>query len=259
MPLPLYHPDDALRIHEAALDCAIRVQQAAARQGDQRSTNLVSGAALSVLAHETICLHRATRAVCIAGWAFAAPIMLRAMLEATCSTLVIVNSSRPDVAAFKYFYAHTRNDLSDPSVDPQRIADEARANISIHMVQMMPKDQQLAHDYLQAPRAGHFWYSDEFAGPTVIIRRYAISEVLDLYRLLSIATHAGFLGMRIFRDDPDLLDVNPRQDARAMGFALISSSRVLTEGTRARAVFDTVQDGGYDAITRMIRGCRIVG
>jgi hypothetical protein len=259
MPLPLCHPDDVLRIHEAALDYVIRVQQVAARQGDQKSTDLVSEAALSVLAHETTCLHRATRAVCVAGWAFAAPIILRAMLEATCSTLVIVNSGRPEVAAFKYFYAHTKEDLGDPSVDPQRIADEVRANMSIHMAQMTPEDQRLAHDYLQAPRAGHFWYSDEFAGPTVIIRRYAISEVLDLYGLLSIAAHAGFLGMRIFRDDPDLLDVNPRQDARATGFALISSSRVLAEGTRARAVFEMVQDGGYDAVTTMIRDCRIVG
>lgn len=185
--------------------------------------------------------------------------MLRAMLEATCSTLVIVNSGRSDVGAFKYFYAHMKEDLSDPSVDPQHITDETRANTDIHMAQMTPEDQRLAHGYLQAPRAGHVWYSGEFAGPTVIVRRYAISEVLDLYRLLSTAAHAGFLGMRMFRDDPDLLDVNPRQDARAIGFVLLLSSRVLAEGTRARAAFETVQDGGYDAVTTMIRECRIVG
>lgn len=63
----------------------------------------------------------------------------------------------------------------------------------------------------------------------------------------------------MFRDDPDLLDVNPRKDLRATGFALVSSVRVLGDGTRVRAIFEGVQDDGYEAVTRMIRECSIVG
>ncbi len=114
-------------------------------------------------------------------------------------------------------------------------------------------DRQLARDHLRAPRAGHFWYSDEFAGPTVIIKTYAIDEVLKLYRILSMAAHASFLGMRMFRDNPDLLDVNPRKDLRATGFSIVSSSRLLAEAIRPRAVFERLRDGGYDTVMKMMQ------
>lgn len=254
MPLPLYHPEHAKQIHNAALDYAIRVQRAIDQQPDVTNSTRVAGAALMTLAHEMLCLHRATSSVCIKGWAFAAPLMLRAMLEAMCSTLVIVNNQWPDVAAFKYFYSYTKEDLSDPSVDPQLVAAETRANIDIHMTQMTAEDRESARSYLRAPRVGHFWYGGEFAGPTAILRRYAVGEVLDLYRLLSIAAHAGFLGMRMFRDNPDLLDVNPREDLRATGFALVGSSRLLSEGTRERVAFGRFQDDGYEVVMRVIRG-----
>lgn len=78
------------------------------------------------------------------------------------------------------------------------MAAETQSNIDTHMAQMMPEDQQRARDYLKAPKAGHFWYSAEFAGPTVILKRHTIPEVLDLYRLLSMAAHAGFLGLGCF-------------------------------------------------------------
>src|SRR2546426_8406574 len=140
MPLPLFHPDDVIRVHDAVLEYAIRVQEAVARRTEQRTTNLVAAAALQTLAHETICLHRAIRDLCVAGWAFGAPILLRSMLEAMLSTVVIVNNNRPDVAAFKYFYAYTKEDLSDPSVDTQLAHVQTQANIDTHMAQMTPGD-----------------------------------------------------------------------------------------------------------------------
>ncbi len=93
MPFPLYHPEDVIRIHESALEYAIRVQQAVAKQSEQGLSNLVAGAALMTLTHEATCLHRAIRDLCRTGWTFAAPIMLRAMLETMCSVVVIANSA----------------------------------------------------------------------------------------------------------------------------------------------------------------------
>lgn len=39
MPLPLYYPDDVLRRHDAALEYAIRVQQASSQQAKRRAGN----------------------------------------------------------------------------------------------------------------------------------------------------------------------------------------------------------------------------
>ena len=259
MTLPLYDPKDVIRVHDASFEYALRVQRAVGRQSERRTANSVAGAALMTLSHETICLHRATRELCGAGWAFAAPIMLRVMLETMCSVAVIANSLRPDVASFKYFYSYTKEDLSDPAVDPRRAAAETGANIETHLAQMTTDDRQLGKEYLQAPKAGNFWYNPEFAGPTAIIKEYAIAEVLDLYRMLSMAAHGGFLGMRVFRDDPDLLDVNPRKDLRATGFALVSSSRLLAEATRPRVVFEALRDGGYDDVMKMIQALKPIG
>src|SRR3990170_9065062 len=52
-------------------------------------------------------------------------------------------------------------------------------------------------------------------GPAVILKQSAISESACSLRTFSIAARAGFLGMRMFRDNPDVLVVNPRMDLRA--------------------------------------------
>lgn len=79
-----------------------------------------------------------------------------------------------------------------------------------------------------------------------------MTRFLDLYRLLSSAAHVGFVGSRLFRDSPDVQNINPRCDSRATGFALISSSRILVEATRAREKFEGIDEGRYETVMAMI-------
>jgi hypothetical protein len=136
------------------------------------------------------------------------------------------------------------------------IRTEAEASIKEHMTQMTSEDQQEASNFLNDPPAGYYWYSTSFQGPTAIIRQFFSQDTLHLYRFLSAGTHAAFIGLRMFRDDPGLLDINPRKDLRATGFAILAGSRLLIEGARAIAHFRGLGDFGYEAVEQMIRNCK---
>ncbi len=263
MPFSVFDPRDVIAIHDAAIDYAVNVQRASFQKTEQEKSSLVATSALSALSHEMVCLHRAIKDLSLSGWAFAAPILLRSILDAMCSIAVIANSDRPDVAAFKYFYAFTKDFLHDPTRAPDSVAGmeapiraELEASIIQHMAQMTEGDQQAASNFKEQPPAGYYWYSDLFRGPTEIIKRFFGADMLHTYRYLSSATHAAFIGMRLFRDDPGLQDINPRKDPGAAGFAIIGSSRMLTESSRVIALFRGLGDLGYDAVLKVMRDCR---
>jgi hypothetical protein len=263
MPPAKFDLNKILAAHDAATVYAFRVQKCISKKAEEDPKNLVAAAALSTLAHECVCLHRAISDLARAGWAFAAPILLRSLLEAGISIAVIIESARPDVTAFKYFYSYVKDFLRDPATHPapvlefeDRIRAEAEAGIKANMAQMSPEDSATAEEWLRKPSSGHFWYSDEFSGPTKILEKHFSSETLYLYRTLSSAAHAGFIGMRMFRDDPELRDINPRKnDVGAIGMAMVLSAKLLADITRVRAKFARVGDLGYDQVYEKIRQC----
>jgi hypothetical protein len=254
MPMALLNLDKVLKVHKAALAYTVAIQRVASANADTETTHRVTRAALSSLMHDIACLHQAILPLCATGWACAAPVLLRTMLEGAMSVAVIVNSNRPDVTAFKYFYAKVPDDDMDPAMKPA-VEQETQANVGRHLPQMTDEDQTAAKTFLEAPAAGYFWYSDMFRGPTAIIRKYLHADMLKLYRDLSTAAHLGFQGLRIFRDEPDKLDINPRTDPRSQGFAMISSSRILAEATHVREHFEGLDTGGYALVVAKIAEC----
>lgn len=176
------------------------------------------------------------------------------MLEGAMSVAVIVNSDGPDVTAFKYFYAKVPDDDMDPATKVA-VEREIQVNVDRHLPQMTEEDQTAARAFLDSPAAGYFWYSSTFRGPTAIIRKYLNPDMLKLYRDLSTAAHLGFQGLRFFRDEPDKLDINPRTDPRSRGFAMISSSRILSEATHVREHFEGLGSGGYALVLAKIAEC----
>lgn len=263
MPPPKFDLEKILAAHDAATAYALLIQKKISKKTEKESKHLVAAAALSTLAHECICLHRAIGDLALAGWAFAAPILLRSLLEAGVSTAVIIESEHVDVTAFKYFYSHVKDFLRDSAKHPgpvpehaDRIRVEAQEGIKANMEQMAPEDRAAAEEWLKKPSAGHFWYGDEFSGPTKILEKHFTDETLYLYRILSSAAHAGFIGMRMLRDDPGLRDINPRKkDVGAIGMAMVLSAKLLADITHVRAKFAGVGDLGYDQVREKIRQC----
>ena len=225
MSAPTFDLKKALAAHEGAIRYAVRLQRASSTKADSGET-LVALSALSVLAHEAVCLHRAIEVLATEGWAFGAPILMRSMLDLALSALVIVNADRPDVAAFEYLYAFTKSDDYQSNPAAQK---EAQESVDKHMKQMTPADREQAAGYLASTKSRPYWYSDRFSNPRAVIQAYGSPELEGMWRRLSSATHGGYIGMRMFRDDPFRLDINPRKDPRAAAFVLVGSTRLLIE------------------------------
>lgn len=238
----------AVEVHSLALDCAVEVQSRCASAEESKSLYLVTRAALSSLYHEVICLHRAVKDLSFQGWAFATPILLRTMLDILCSMIVIAENEHPDVAAFHYFYSWTKDDIA---TSLPRAVEQAKRDIDQHLGKMLPEDRSLAVQWLDTPTKGSYWFSAFFNSPTQVIRGSA-PRVLELYRWLSSTSHGGFLGVRLFRDEPDRFDVNPRKDPASTGRAILYSSRILAEASRMRAIFTGLE---YDCYRGVVEAC----
>ena len=68
-----------------------------------------------------------------------------------------------------------------------------------------------------------------------------LDELSRAYATLSSATHGGFLGLGLFRDHPDAIHPNQRDDPRSQSLALCISTRIVLEQARAR---DLLELGG---------------
>lgn len=157
MSAPAFDLKKALTAHEAAIGYAVRLQTASSTEADGGGERLVALSALSVLAHEAVCLHRAIEVLAREGWAFGAPILMRSMLDLALSAVVIVNADRPDVAAFEYLYAFTKSDDYKSSPEAQK---EALESINKHMEQMTLADREAAASYLASSKLSierHTW------------------------------------------------------------------------------------------------------
>lgn len=254
MPLPLMDARLVYELHEAALDYAVQVNQRVHEQPENERYRVARGALL-VITHDITCLHRATKDLSLKGWAFAAPILLRSMLDGLCSLLAVTQSVSPDLAGFKYFYASAVSTDVDPAFR-ERTEKETAENVAQHLPMMKPEDQIAAKEFLQRKRPLAYWFQDEFESPIKLLRRFAQEDIVAMYRLFSATSHLGFIGGRLFRDDPNSLDINPRPDFRAMGFAMVGSSRMLAEAMRLRAQREGVSDSGYEVVMALITKCQ---
>ena len=57
-------------------------------------------------------------------------------------------------------------------------------------------------------------------------------DVFQLYKDFSGGAHGGFLGLRLVKDNPDDVHINPRADKRSQELALIASIRLTLEIVR---------------------------
>ena len=240
---PVFDLRKALMAHDEATEYAVRVQAASS------SKQSVARSALSVLAHESVCLHRAIEALGREGWAFAAPILMRSTLDLALSALVIVNADRPDVAAFEYFYAFTKGE--DYRSNP-KAQEETAVSVRTHLEQMTSADRDAASAFLVSSKAGAFWYSDRFRGPSDVIQAYGTAELRELWRRLSSSTHGGYFGMRTFRADPFRLNINPRKDPQTGAMAVLGSTTVLVELLNIWERFIGVPSGEYQRIKGLV-------
>ena len=185
-----------------------------------------------------LCLHRSVWCLCDGGWAFAAPVLIRTMMDLLISALAVAyRKNDREFMGFKYMYGFQKAGLADPRA-PASARGDAQLDIANAMEQMSSDDQARAREFLRT-RLGKYWYNPEYKNPSdVLDKTRQTKQLKQLYVGLSSAAHAGFGGLREFRDNPRIIDSAPRNDRAAQNRALGLSTRLLLEFALLRAAVE---------------------
>jgi len=230
--------DELHHLHVEAFKILIRLNSSAdeAYQAGEGGP-LLHGSLLSMTG-DMLCLHRSVWCLCDGGWAFAAPVLLRTMMDLIFSTLAVVFAKNDrEFMAFKYMYGFQKEGLASPNAAGSA-KEDARADLANAIEQMSADDQTRARAFLRA-KLGRNWYKPEYRNPSDVLEKTGRGQQFkDLYADLSSAAHAGFAGLRGFRDQPGIIDSAPRKDKAAQNRALMLSTRLLLEFAVLRATVE---------------------
>jgi len=226
----------AEQLSDAAIELAV-LAQSISRAKYESSPNDIVRDALFVLAHDAICVHRAIAQLVLSGWSSPAAPLVRTLLDLTVSMLAILNGASPPLGAFKYLYSNFRRfgrDMERSPADRARIRKQVRERIG-----QLPVTQR--HDALKAyaEKDRAYWFAPEWSSPSAVIEQFGAPGMAEFYRQFSAAAHGGFFGLRLFRDDPDRIDINPRLPPGKHALSVIFiSAKLVVELTRGRDSYE---------------------
>ena len=242
------------KFHEPAIELAVSLQERSRAKYEQAPNDLVRDA-LFVLTHDAVCVHRAIGRLVDAGWSGPGAALLRALIDLNVSTLAIVNSANPRMAAFRYMYSGFRRHSRDQSLTSQQrktIFGQIRQRM-----RMLPRKFKAEAMAVVRERDRAYWFSEEFQSPTDVLERFGAPGVKWAYLQVSAAAHGSMMGLRLFRDEPDRIDINPYPvGAKALSLD-ISSCRFLTSLLELRDAYE--QLGMAAEITALVKEIRKAG
>jgi len=226
--------------HKPIIELAVELQARSKVKFDAQPNDLIRDA-LFVLCHDAVTVHRACGTLVDAGWPAPAAALLRTAVDLNISALAVVNSSTPPMAAFRYFYPgfrrHSRN---------QQLGPEVRRNMRKQIrrrLKILPP--ALRRDALRVIREKDrsYWFAPEFATPGAILELFSTPDISWVYSQLSGAAHGSFLGLRLFREAPDAISINPEQRGPRGLSVDFTSVRLLIELLDIRNATEGLQLG----------------
>jgi hypothetical protein len=150
------------------------------------------------------------------------------MLDLIISGLALAGHEEDrEFRSFRYMYGFQKDGIASPYT-PASAKEAARADIAKAIQQMSVHDQNRVRSFLEA-EPGAYWYSPEYRNPSDVLGKEGTKALKSLYASLSGAAHAGFAGLREFRDHPWIIDSAPRADKVSQNRALALSTRLLLE------------------------------
>jgi hypothetical protein len=239
-----------LQVYEDAQEYAITVNTAIAQARDGRLLYPFCGGALYALTADLLAMHRAVLSLCAGGWAFTAVCLHRSMLDLLMNAAVMTEQlADAEYRGFKYTHFFLKAEHRAPGPSPEARA-SVRPQIEAGIGKLPANQRQKAKDFMFRVRMGGYWYWPEYKSPADVLDRLSTPEIKGIYDALSGGAHGGFIGLRIFKDDPDLIHPNPRADRRAQNMALGGSTRILLEAMNIRDRFEN--DGVHLGIYRVL-------
>ena len=245
---------EAFQVHDLVDSFSEKVSSAGLRLNAGGHRYPIAGGALHSLATDALVLHRSVMTLCAGGWVAVTPLQLRASLEALLNSLVIWNSEENiEYMAFKYNYFFLAATFRNGNEERDVRAD-AKAQLEGVIQRLPPTLQQRGKDFAFMSKLPHqYWYQPDFKGPGDVIGRYSRPEIARLYRGLSSSAHAGFMGFRLFREDPDRIHSDPRSDPSAEARSLLVSSLLTLEQAHVRTLVDGLPvDPHYEALREAV-------
>ena len=233
---------EAHTIHELADGYAAGVFEAGERYLGAPHPSPTAGSALHNLTCESLILHRALQSLCDKGWAATSSLLMRTQLEVLIASGVIWRAGDGrDLMAFRYMYAHMKGALRDPET-PEAARQELKTLIE-EGVKRLPKEvQQAGHNWIFNETTRQYWYQPDYQRPTDAIKETMRPDLAAVYKVLSGPIHAGFAGLRLFRDDPDIVLPIPRPDLRSESRALAICSVMTVDQAHVKALLDRTED-----------------
>jgi hypothetical protein len=217
----------ALEMHERAILLAVESsERSAARYAD--ASNDVSRDAMYAISLDAVVVHRCLPSPVLSGWGGPSAALIRTLLDLLISACAVVFSENPKLAGFKYFYSGFRQLSRDDGFE--RSFRRAIRNQARERILALPESERPAAVAVLKARDRAYWFGEEFTSPTAVLERLATPDLVDAYRTFSAVAHGGFLGMRLFRDNPDLRTINPQLPVQAKSLSLlVTSGRLLVE------------------------------
>jgi len=200
-----------------------------------------------------ITLHRSILTLCESGWTHITTVLLRSLIECSVNCLAIINNDFPNYMAFKYLY-HPYIQIMKDNEYKQEDREKARLEIEKAIKDLNNTSlQDKANDYVNSNRLDNFWFKPDENGIGSIIKKYGGKEIRFVYGTLSMPVHASHLGLFLFKDDSDDIDINPCENPKMSKSALIMSCRLLVELLNIRNSYERLGfDSEYDKFKKRI-------
>ncbi|MBW2006102.1 MAG: hypothetical protein JRI72_16170, partial [Deltaproteobacteria bacterium] len=223
-------PKDIIQLHEDLIELGslIRSKSESKFKEEEHIEKNVQAVFYKIIAY-AITLHRAVLSLCEEKWTHVTPILLRTIIDCSANCLVIIHNEYPEYMAFKYFYYEYIRILRDNSYSESlRQKNQHDIEQGLRVIQNATAKEK-AERSVQEGNVGIFWFKPEENNYSSIIRNYGSDELKFLWGGLSMAVHAAHLGLFLFKDDPDDIDINPCENPIKTKGALIMSCRLLLE------------------------------
>jgi hypothetical protein len=187
-----------------------------------------------------ITLHRAVITLCEGGWSHTTPLLIRAILECSANCLALINNDSPEYMAFKYLYFPYLEILKDKGS-----SEELKAKIVTDLETGLnnitdSEVKRRAEEFVDGKEIFNRWFMKEEKSITSIVKKYGGEEMLFVYGALSTATHGYHFGMGLFKDNSDIVTINPMENPERSKAAILFSSRHLLEHLHIRNQYETL-------------------
>lgn len=187
-----------------------------------------------------ITLHRAVIMLCEGGWTHTTPLLIRTILECSANCLVMINNDFPEFIAFKYLYFPYLEILRDKESSEElkiKIANDLKTGIN----KITDDDiKRRAEEFVYGEKTYNRWFKPEKKFITSIIKEYGGEEMLFVYGALSAATHGNHFGMGLFKDNSDIITIDPMENPERSKSAILFSSRHLLDHLQLRNNYETL-------------------